>query len=96
MYTNPEHLWLSVGGPTFAPDDVMGTRSKQELVKDEVAFSAGIDPMRAILAASKMMLVAVDKPVPASLPSDNEQGTSHARLLSSDQRPTGAVTSLLG
>lgn len=45
-------LWQSVGGPMAAPRDIVGNLTQQRLVKDEVAFSAALDPVSEILKAS--------------------------------------------
>ncbi|SPR99516.1 hypothetical protein [Cupriavidus taiwanensis] len=45
-------LWQSVGGPMAAPRDIVGNLTQQQLVKDEVAFSAALDPVSQILKAS--------------------------------------------
>ena len=48
--------WMSIGGPAEAPKDVMGNLTRQRIVKDEVAFQAGRDPVKDILLASTELL----------------------------------------
>lgn len=47
---------MSIGGPAEAPKDVMGNLTRQRIVKDEVAFQAGRDPVKDILLASTELL----------------------------------------
>lgn len=55
-------LWQSVGGPMAAPRDIVGNLTQQKLVKDEVAFSAALDPVSEILKASLGILMSREQP----------------------------------
>jgi len=55
-FTNAQFRWLSVAGATAHPQDFLGSLTRQEMVKDEVSFSSGVNQEDLVLIASKLLL----------------------------------------
>ncbi|WP_145925352.1 hypothetical protein [Bordetella sp. H567] len=74
MSTTLQYSWLSVGGLERTPSDLMGSQSRQVVVKDEVAVKRAVDPVQRILDASHKVLAE-----PAA-PKNNEQSAKSGNV----------------